>query len=62
MKLYGKNITENQMLEKTFSTFHASSIVLQQQYKVSHVKIRAASADDFFFIICGFAWFFGVAI
>jgi hypothetical protein len=38
MKLYGENITENQMLEKTFSAFHASNIVLQQQYKECNFK------------------------
>ena len=32
LKLCGENITKDQMLEKTFSTFHASNIVMQQQY------------------------------
>lgn len=32
LKLCGENITDDDMLEKTFSTFHASNIVLQQQY------------------------------
>ncbi|KAK9057874.1 hypothetical protein SSX86_022713 [Deinandra increscens subsp. villosa] len=31
--LCGKNITDKEMLEKTFSTFHASNIILQQQYR-----------------------------
>ncbi|XP_022014505.1 uncharacterized protein LOC110914003 [Helianthus annuus] len=31
--LCGENITDKEMLEKTFSTFHASNIVLQQQYR-----------------------------
>ncbi|KAM1348500.1 hypothetical protein ACFX11_002777 [Malus domestica] len=33
MKLCGDTITEEMLLEKTFSTFHASNIVLQQQYR-----------------------------
>ncbi|KAM2212392.1 hypothetical protein ACFX1S_022696 [Malus domestica] len=32
MKLCGDTITEEDMLEKTFSTFHASNLLLQQQY------------------------------
>ncbi|KAK9062752.1 hypothetical protein SSX86_019942 [Deinandra increscens subsp. villosa] len=31
--LCGENITDKEMLEKTFSTFHASNIILQQQYR-----------------------------
>ena len=30
MKLCGESITEQDMLEKTFSTFHASNVLLQQ--------------------------------
>jgi hypothetical protein len=30
LKLYDENITEDQILEETFCTFHASNIVLQQ--------------------------------
>ena len=33
LKLCGKNVTESDMLEKTFSTFHASNMLLQQQYR-----------------------------
>ncbi|KAM2145222.1 hypothetical protein COP2_047874 [Malus domestica] len=33
MKLCGDTITEKMLLEKTFSTFHASNMFLQQQYK-----------------------------
>ncbi|XP_068318507.1 uncharacterized protein [Pyrus communis] len=33
MKLCGDTITEEEMLEKTFSTFHASNVLLQQQYR-----------------------------
>ncbi|XP_019192011.1 PREDICTED: uncharacterized protein LOC109186472 [Ipomoea nil] len=31
--LCGERITDEDMLEKTFSTFHASNVVLQQQYR-----------------------------
>ncbi|CAN1803369.1 hypothetical protein LINPERHAP1_LOCUS23595 [Linum perenne] len=33
LRLCGENITDKEMLEKTFSTFHASNLVLQQQYR-----------------------------
>ncbi|MED6107520.1 hypothetical protein PIB30_118125 [Stylosanthes scabra] len=33
LKLYGEIITDHDMLEKTFTTFHASNIVLMQQYR-----------------------------
>ncbi|XP_078150905.1 uncharacterized protein LOC144546235 [Carex rostrata] len=33
LKLCRENITDQDMLEKTFSTFHASNILLQQQYR-----------------------------
>ncbi|KAM2655117.1 hypothetical protein EV2_026546 [Malus domestica] len=33
IKLCGDTITEEDMLEKTFSTFHASNVLLQQQYR-----------------------------
>ncbi|XP_059291953.1 uncharacterized protein LOC132045380 [Lycium ferocissimum] len=33
LKLCGENITDNDMLEKTFTTFHASNVLLQQQYR-----------------------------
>ncbi|XP_070677859.1 uncharacterized protein [Malus domestica] len=33
MKLCGDTITEEMLLEKTFSTFHASNMLLQQQYR-----------------------------
>ena len=38
LKLCGENITENDMLEKTFSTFHASNLLLQQQYREKGFK------------------------
>ncbi|XP_058777125.1 uncharacterized protein LOC131651482 [Vicia villosa] len=31
--LCGKKVTDEDMLEKTFSTFHASNVLLQQQYR-----------------------------
>lgn len=33
LKLCGENVSDADMLEKTFSTFHASNVVLQQQYR-----------------------------
>lgn len=33
LKLCGEKITDADMLEKTFSTFHASNMLLQQQYR-----------------------------
>ncbi|XP_026397056.1 uncharacterized protein LOC113291775 [Papaver somniferum] len=30
LKLYGEDVTDEQMLEKTFTTFHASNVLLQQ--------------------------------
>ena len=33
LKLFGDNITEEDMLEKTFTMFHASNVLLQQQYR-----------------------------
>nr|XP_008361599.1 uncharacterized protein LOC103425290 [Malus domestica] len=33
LKLCGEPITEEDMLEKTFSTFHAFNVLLQQQYR-----------------------------
>ncbi|KAL0363926.1 UNVERIFIED_CONTAM: hypothetical protein Sangu_0490200 [Sesamum angustifolium] len=32
LRLCGKDVTDEQILEKIFSTFHASNLVLQQQY------------------------------
>ncbi|XP_073275474.1 uncharacterized protein [Primulina huaijiensis] len=31
--LCGEKVTDQDMLEKTFSTFHASNVLLQQQYR-----------------------------
>ena len=33
LKLCGENIIEEDMLEKTFTKFHASNVLLQQQYR-----------------------------
>ncbi|KAI5345085.1 hypothetical protein L3X38_012962 [Prunus dulcis] len=38
MRLCGENISEEDMLEKTLSTFHASNVLLQQQYRHSSFK------------------------
>lgn len=38
LKLCGINITDDDMLEKTYSTFHATNIVLQQQYREKGFK------------------------
>ncbi|XP_070667742.1 uncharacterized protein [Malus domestica] len=34
MKLCGDTIIEEMLLEKTYSTFHANNVLLQQQYRV----------------------------
>ena len=33
LKLCGEKITDEDMLEKTYTTFHASNVLLQQQYR-----------------------------
>ncbi|XP_051127376.1 uncharacterized protein LOC127248871 [Andrographis paniculata] len=33
LNLCGENITDGDMMEKTFSIFHASNVILQQQYR-----------------------------
>src|SRR5690606_34315560 len=33
MRLCGETVTEKYLLEKTFSTFHYSNVLLQQQYR-----------------------------
>ncbi|KAI5318990.1 hypothetical protein L3X38_038698 [Prunus dulcis] len=38
MRLCGENISEEDTLEKTLSTFHASNVLLQQQYRHSGFK------------------------
>ncbi|XP_051140025.1 uncharacterized protein LOC127257635 [Andrographis paniculata] len=43
--LYGKIVTENDKLEKTLSTFHASNVVLQQQYREKTFKSKPQYGD-----------------
>jgi hypothetical protein len=38
LKLCGEKITDEDMLEKIFSTFHASNLLLQQQYRERDFK------------------------
>jgi hypothetical protein len=38
LTLCGEKVTDAQMLEKTFSTFHASNVILQQQYREKGFK------------------------
>ena len=38
LELCGVKLEENELLEKTFSTFHVSNILLQQQYKQCQFK------------------------
>ncbi|KAH1073561.1 hypothetical protein J1N35_025889 [Gossypium stocksii] len=38
LKLCGENIIDNDLLEKTFSTFHATNVLLQQQYHEKDFK------------------------
>ena len=38
LKLCGEKITDEDLLEKTFSTFHASNVLLQQQYREKGFK------------------------
>ena len=33
LQLCGETITDNDMLEKTFTTFHPQNMILQQQYR-----------------------------
>ncbi|KAK9665487.1 hypothetical protein RND81_14G114800 [Saponaria officinalis] len=38
LRLCGETVTESDLLEKTYSTFHASNMVLQQQYREHQFK------------------------
>ncbi|XP_057250111.1 uncharacterized protein LOC130591190 [Beta vulgaris subsp. vulgaris] len=38
LKLCGKKITDAEMLEKTYTTFHANNVVLQTQYREKECK------------------------
>ncbi|KAK8313262.1 hypothetical protein V6Z12_D01G097000 [Gossypium hirsutum] len=39
LKSYGENIIDEDLLEKTFSTFHATNVLLQQQYREKGFKM-----------------------
>ncbi|KAK9733288.1 hypothetical protein RND81_04G057500 [Saponaria officinalis] len=39
LRLCGETVTKSDLLEKTYSTFHASNMVLQQQYRERQFKI-----------------------
>jgi len=39
LKFFVVDITDEEILEKTYSTFHASNITLQQQYRLHGFKI-----------------------
>ncbi|XP_013704673.1 uncharacterized protein LOC106408443 [Brassica napus] len=39
LRLCGEVVTEEELLEKTFSTFHSSNIILQQQYRMKGFAI-----------------------
>ena len=39
LKLCGEKITDEDMLEKTYTTFHTSNVLLQQQYRERHFTI-----------------------
>lgn len=38
LKLCGEKVTNEDMLENTLSTFHASNVLLQQQYREKRFK------------------------
>ena len=38
LKLCGEKVTKEDTLEKTFTTFHASNVLLQQQYRERKFK------------------------
>ena len=41
LELCGMKLTETELLEKIFSTFHVSNILLQQQYRQRQFKTYA---------------------
>ncbi|KAI3754346.1 hypothetical protein L1987_54128 [Smallanthus sonchifolius] len=49
LRFCGQNVTEEDMLEKTFSTFHASNINLQQQYRLQKFK-RYSDLNSFLLV------------
>ena len=38
LKFCGQTFTDEDILEKTYSTFHASNVTLQQQYRMQRFK------------------------
>ena len=38
LNLWGEKVTEEDMLEKTFTTFHVTNVLLQQQYRERRFK------------------------
>ncbi|XP_022023971.1 uncharacterized protein LOC110924250 [Helianthus annuus] len=49
LQFFGQTITEEDVLEKTFSTFHASNINLQQQYRLQRFQ-RYSDLNSFLLI------------
>ncbi|KAJ9541053.1 hypothetical protein OSB04_027559 [Centaurea solstitialis] len=49
LKFYGQSVTDADMLEKTYSTFHASNITLQQQYRLQKFK-RYSELNSFLLV------------
>ncbi|XP_050121368.1 uncharacterized protein LOC126599024 [Malus sylvestris] len=45
MKLCGDTITDEILLEKTYSTFHANNVLLQQQYRVREVNATSLEVN-----------------
>ncbi|KAD3640447.1 hypothetical protein E3N88_29670 [Mikania micrantha] len=49
LRICGQIVTEEDMLEKTFSTFHASNINLQQQYRLQRFR-RYSDLNSFLLV------------
>ncbi|XP_022013731.1 uncharacterized protein LOC110913194 [Helianthus annuus] len=49
LRFCGQTVTEEDMLEKTFSTFHASNINLQQQYRLQKFQ-RYSDLNSFLLV------------
>ncbi|KAJ9552294.1 hypothetical protein OSB04_016339 [Centaurea solstitialis] len=50
LKFCGQSVTDADMLEKTYSTFHASNITLQQQYRLQKFK-RYSELNSFLLVV-----------
>ncbi|XP_021980241.1 uncharacterized protein LOC110876376 [Helianthus annuus] len=50
LRFCGQTVTEEDMLEKTFSTFHASNINLQQQYRLQKFQ-RYSDLNSFLLVV-----------